>query len=104
MSHLLLTKPNLPDGWIDVSIGEAHLVRQNLLDIFQISGELELGYLKDKDLIYPDPTGYQPLVDHLEDKHNAPVIITNGAKQGLGAAFYALKKKGYGYCGMKSPY
>jgi aspartate/methionine/tyrosine aminotransferase len=104
MNDLLLAKPNLPEGWIDTTIGEPHLVRENLLKVFQISGELNLGFIKKEDLIYPNPVGYKPLVEHLEAKHKAPVIITNGAKQALGACFYALRKKGYDYCGMKSPY
>lgn len=104
MNDLLLAKPNLPEGWIDTTIGEPHLVRANLLKIFHLSGELKMGYLKDTDLIYPDPVGFKPLVQHLEDKHKAPIIITNGAKQGLGASFYALKKMGHNYCAMKSPY
>jgi aspartate/methionine/tyrosine aminotransferase len=55
-------------------------------------------------LVYPAPTGYPPLVKHLEDKHGTPVIITNGAKQALGAVFYALKKLGHNFCYEKSPH
>lgn len=104
MSDILLAKPKLPPDWIDVSVGEPYLVRDNLIKIFQVEEELKTAHLKVEDLIYPAPTGYQPLVRHLEEKHRAPVIITNGAKQALGAVFYALKKKGWNYCGMKSPY
>lgn len=53
---------------------------------------------------YPNPTGYQPLVQMLEEKHGHPVIITNGAKQALGACFYALKKLGKQNLGMMEPY
>jgi aspartate/methionine/tyrosine aminotransferase len=104
MSDILLAKPKLPPDWIDVSVGEPYLVRDNLIKVFQLEEELKIGHLNLEDLVYPAPTGYQPLVRHLEEKHGAPVIITNGAKQALGACFYALKKMGWGYCGMKSPY
>jgi aspartate/methionine/tyrosine aminotransferase len=104
MSDILLAKPKLPDGWLDVSVGEPYLVRDNLIKVFQLEEELKIGHLKADELVYPYPTGYQPLVKHLEEKHGAPVIITNGAKQALGACFYALKKMGWNYCGEKSPY
>lgn len=104
MSDILLAKPKLPPDWIDVSVGEPYLVRDNLIKVFQLEGELKIAHLKVEDLIYPAPTGYQPLVKHLEDKHGAPVIITNGAKQALGAVFYALKKMGWNYCHEKSPH
>lgn len=104
MSDILLAKPKLPPDWIDVSVGEPYLVRDNLIKIFQVEEELKTAHLKVEDLVYPAPTGYQPLVRHLEEKHRAPVIITNGAKQALGAVFYALKKLGWNYCGEKSPH
>jgi aspartate/methionine/tyrosine aminotransferase len=104
MSDILLAKPKLPPDWIDVSVGEPHLVRDTLFKVFQVEEELKIGHLKVDDLVYPAPTGYPPLVKHLEDKHGAPVIITNGAKQALGACFYALKTMGKEYVAMKSPH
>lgn len=104
MDNLLLAKPNLPPDFIDCSVGEPHLVRDNLIKIFQLEEELKIGHLKKDELIYPAPTGYQPLVKHLEDKHGAPVIITNGAKQALGAVFYALGRLGYSVVGMRNPH
>jgi aspartate/methionine/tyrosine aminotransferase len=104
MSDILLAKPILPPDWIDVSVGEPYLVRDNLIKVFQLEEELKIAHLKVEDLVYPRPTGYPPLVKHLEDKHGAPVIITNGAKQALGAAFYALRMMGKEYVAMKSPY
>lgn len=104
MSDILLAKPKLPPDWIDVSVGEPYIVRDNLIKIFQLEEELKIGHLKVDELVYPAPTGYPPLVKHLEDKHGAPVIVTNGAKQALGAVFYALKKMGWNYCGEKSPH
>lgn len=104
MSDMLLAKPKLPEGWIDCSVGEPHLVRENLIKTFQLEEELKHGHVKLNELIYPSPNGYEPLVRHLEEKHGAPVIITNGAKQALGAVFYALKKMGRDLVGMTVPY
>lgn len=104
MTDILLCKPKLPPDWIDVSVGEPYLVRDNLIKVFQLDGELKISHLKIDDLTYPAPTGYPPLVRLLEEKHGAPVIITNGAKQALGACFYALKKMGWNYCHEKSPF
>ncbi len=36
MSEILLAKPNLPEGWLDCSVGEAHVVREILLKHFSI--------------------------------------------------------------------
>lgn len=104
MSDILLAKPKLPPDWIDVSVGEPHLVKDNLIKIFQLEGELKLGHLNSDNLVYPSPNGYGPLVKHLEEKHKAPVIITNGAKQALGAVFYALRKMNKTLMGMEWPY
>lgn len=104
MSDILLAKPKLPPDWVDVSVGEPYLVRDNLIKVFQLEEELKIGHLKVEDLVYPAPTGYQPLVRHLEEKHGAPVIITNGAKQALGACFYALRKMDKTNMAMQLPY
>ena len=37
MSNILLDKPELPPGFIDVSVGEPHVVRDTLLKIFDLS-------------------------------------------------------------------
>lgn len=102
MSDILLAKPNLPEGFIDVSVGEPHVVRETLLKVFDLS----IWNLPKEDHLfeYPSPYGYKPLVSLLEAKYNAPVIITNGAKQALGAAFYALHKLGHTGVEMKTPY
>lgn len=102
MSDILLAKPVLPPDWIDVSVGEPHIVREKLLKVFDLS-IYELPKVEHM-YEYPSPTGYKPLVRLLEQKHNAPVIITNGAKQALGACFYALKNMGKETVGMKLPY
>ncbi len=102
MSDILLAKPQLPPDWIDVSVGEPHVVRENLLKVFNLT-PYELPNVA-KMFEYPEPQGYKPLVKMLEDKYKAPVVITNGAKQGLGACFYALKKMGKKFVGMRKPF
>jgi aspartate/methionine/tyrosine aminotransferase len=104
MSDLLLAKPKLPEGFIDVSVGEPYLIRDELLSTFNIQHDLKEFHLSDDDMGYPNPTGYQPLVEFLEVKHGAPVIVTNGAKQALGAVFYALSRLGKKTIGMRNPY
>jgi aspartate/methionine/tyrosine aminotransferase len=104
MSDILLTKPKLDPSVIDLSVGEPYLVREHLFKTFQLEDELKRSTVSMDDLSYPSSTGYAPLVRHLEDKHGSPVIITNGAKQGLAANFYALNKLGYSTVFQKCPY
>lgn len=98
----LLAKPVLPPDWIDVSVGEPHVVREHLMDVFDI-GVYELPKV-DHMYEYPSPNGYKPLLQLLEDKYKHPIIITNGAKQALGACFYALQRMGKKTVGMRTPY
>jgi aspartate/methionine/tyrosine aminotransferase len=102
MSDILLSKPKLPADWIDVSVGEPHIVRETLFKVFDLS-LYELPKVEHM-WEYPSPNGYHKLVQLLEDKHQAPVIITNGAKQALGATFYALNQLERINVGMKLPY
>jgi len=104
MTDILLAKPKLPPDFIDVSVGEPHLVRDNLINIFNLDSSFQNVNTSLQDMSYPHPTGYQPLVKFLEEKHGAPVIITNGAKQALGAVFYALRKNGRLQLNMRKPY
>jgi aspartate/methionine/tyrosine aminotransferase len=102
MSDILLSKPKLPADWLDVSVGEPYIVREKLFEVFDMS-DWKLPAV-DHEWEYPPPAGYKPLVDLLEWKHNAPVVITNGAKQALGASFYALKKLDRAAVTMRVPY
>lgn len=102
MSDILLAKPKLPPGFIDVSVGEPYVVREKLFEIFDMK-DWQLPTI-DHAWEYQPPNGYKPLVDLLEWKHQAPVVITNGAKQGLSACLYALKQMGKTTIGMRSPY
>lgn len=102
---MLLAKQNLPEGHIDCAVGEAHIIRDTLFKTFGTNylNNLVFTSLEDKSE-YPPASGYDPLVKFLENKHNAPVIITNGAKQGLAASFYALHKMGKRNIGMRNPF
>ena len=102
MSEILLAKPVLPPGFIDLSVGEPHVVRDILFEIFDMS-QYQLPQVSHM-WEYPASTGYRPLIKLLEDKHQAPVLVTNGAKQALGASFYALQKMGKRTVGMRNPY
>jgi len=102
MSDILLAQPILPEGFIDCSVGEPHIIRDTLLNILNI--ESCMPDVTWKDFVYPSPCGNPELVSYLEKKHGAPVVITNGAKQALGASFYALNKMKKPFLGMKNPY
>ena len=102
MSNFLLAKTSMPEGWLDCSIGEPHIVREIFASIFDIT-QYTLPNVEGM-FEYPEPKGYKPLVSLLEDKYQAPIIITNGAKNALGASFYALKKMGKFNVGMRTPY
>jgi aspartate/methionine/tyrosine aminotransferase len=104
MSEILLAKPKLPEGWIDVSVGEPHVVREALLQTFDLDLTHHPIPTVERMHEYPLPTGYKPLVEMLEACHGSPVIITNGAKQALGATFYALNRMGLKKVSMRNPY
>lgn len=102
MKDILLAKPKLLDGWIDCATGESHIVREALIKTFDLDSRYSA--YNAKHMEYQPASGYDPLVKLLEDKHSAPVIITNGAKQALSASFYALHKIGKRKLGMRTPY
>jgi aspartate/methionine/tyrosine aminotransferase len=89
------------DMVIDLRVGEARVLRDITRTLFGL--DTVSVQMKPTDWEY-QPEGHEPLVKHLEDKHNARVIITNGANQGLHAAMYALKTKGYDNMGIRLPY
>lgn len=103
MSDILLAKPTLPEGWIDTSVGEASLIRENFFNHYSL-GEENINKIPPLLLEYPPPNGFKSLTSLLEEKYQAPVVVTNGAKQALGASFYCLKKLGVQTLGMKTPY
>jgi aspartate/methionine/tyrosine aminotransferase len=93
----VLEKHNLPGDYIDLAVGEATIVKDVLLSMFDVSYKVD-------DFAYQSPAGYRPLVAFLEDKHNAPVVMCAGAKQALCASFYALKQMGKSSIHMRTPY
>jgi aspartate/methionine/tyrosine aminotransferase len=102
MTHDPLIRKTLAPDVIDLCVGEAHLIRKALVETFP----LELFTLRDVDVHcdYQQPEGYPPLVELLEARHGAPVVITSGAKQGLAACFYAAKCMGVTGVTMRAPY
>jgi aspartate/methionine/tyrosine aminotransferase len=101
---LLLAKQKASKGIIDAATGEATIVRDALLSTFDLDKEAFSIRLDDERCEYPTPNGIKSLVKLLEDKYQAPVIITNGAKQGLSAAFFACIKLGITTYNMRTPY
>lgn len=103
MGDILLAIKDAVPGTIDLTVGEPHTIKRALFENFDISNfqisSNELSFWE-----YQKPNGYGPLVSFLEKKHSAPVIITNGAKNGLTAYFYACSKMGIKRIGMKLPY
>jgi len=102
-----LVKNNFFDGTIDLAVGEARIVRDALfttLDLYRSQNQLNIDLYSNNKCEYQQPTGYPPLVKFLENKYQAPVVICNGAKNCLGAVFYALNKLGKKKLGLSSPY
>ena len=92
MTETLLAKPKLLPGYIDCAVGESYSVKAALTKHFDLSS-YTISYSESL-YEYPFSNGYPDLVKLLEEKHQAPVIITNGATQGLAASFFALNKMG----------
>lgn len=86
---------------LDLRIGEARAIRDVTCRLFDLKRiHVEMGPI---DWEYQS-NGYRPLIQYLEDKYAANVIITNGANQALHAAIYALKHKGFNNLGIRTPY
>jgi aspartate/methionine/tyrosine aminotransferase len=98
---MLLAKLPIPEGWVDMGIGESSVLYGNALTllskkIIKIPTNLNLKYLP--------PAGYPPLVKTLESKYKLPAIVTVGAKQGLLASFLTLKRLGVTHIVTTRPY
>lgn len=98
----LLAKPVLPPDFIDVATGEPFLVRESFHQYFPTT-QIQLKHYSSL-WEYQKPNGLNKLVNLLEEKHQAPVIVTNGAKQGLSACFHALKVSGIKSIGTTTPF
>lgn len=100
-SLMVLARKDLPPGWIDLSLGEPFLVQKRfdkhygLLDIFKS---------RVPNVRYPHSEGDPELIDRLKERFPGNIIVTNGAKQALGAVFYSLKATNRARVGLPAPY
>jgi aspartate/methionine/tyrosine aminotransferase len=102
MTDVLAARPKLPPDWIDLAVGEAYVVKQALAQQLDIHTP---PVLVSEDLEYPHPAGYEPLIELLQQWFiEEKILITNGAKQALGAMAYALNKMGKTTISLPSPY
>lgn len=94
-NDMMLARGQLPEGWIDLAIGEPEVVRKNLITVLNKTKFNPL--LASNNLnshIYPPSEGVPQLVEFLKQKHGYKyVVITVGAKQGISAALHAVKGK-----------
>lgn len=97
MTALLLAKNQV--GEIDLSIGEPSLVQEILLQHYSPAINLQIDSLN-----YPYSAGRRDIVEYLEDRHKAKIIMTCGAKQAMAAAFFALRQHGYKRISTRTPY
>jgi aspartate/methionine/tyrosine aminotransferase len=102
LSDLLVKRP-VSDDVIDAAIGEAHVVKEALFNTFTNIFPYQLPQTPNM-FEYLSPEGYPPLVELLENKYKAKVVITCGAKQALSAVCYSLNQMGKSTVGLKSPF
>ena len=100
----LLVKNGAPSEFTDLAIGEAHMAREALFKALGHNSSFRVDLEQNRAAEYQEPAGYEPLRRLLEEKHKAPVVITNGAKQGLAALFSVLRKLGKERVGIRCPY
>jgi aspartate/methionine/tyrosine aminotransferase len=92
---------------IDLSTNDPSLIREALFRHFNINDGRAYEMIVPSNIneySHQPHTGYAPFVKYLEDKHKAPVVITNGAKQALSAVCYALFKMDKRSIGMRAPF
>ncbi len=91
-----LQKVLLGPDWIDLSFGEPKVVMDALFRQLNRFGDpFKMPTLYDLPKWEYQPAAGKPdLVKILEEKYGEKVVVTNGAKQALGAALYAFRKSG----------
>lgn len=94
-------------GTINLAVGEPFFLQHHLYNRTIFSDELATG-LRFAETAYPPLGGDHGLIDRIK-KYVAPgydyIVITNGAKQGIAAAFYAAKEvMGFKAVYHKPPY
>lgn len=106
MSDAKLQKVTLGPDWIDLSFGEPKVVMQALFrQLNRFGSPVFMPTLYDlPQWEYQPAAGKPDLVKILEEKHDARVVIANGAKQALAAAIYAFKQHGFSRVDYQRPY
>lgn len=98
--EMRLARVDLGPGWIDLGYGEPVIVKEILRKYITLdNSKLDL-----LNAVYQPPKGNKDLIDLLEKKYKTDVVVTNGAKHGVAAVMYALKKLGYSDCAIPTPY
>lgn len=90
----------LQPGWIDLGIGEARLVRRALENTLGVDFLLRS---EDSELDYQPAQGNLALLSEIETLHEAPCVVTIGAKQGVYAALTVAKQRGCRRVGIRAP-
>lgn len=99
---MLLAKSPLPEGWIDMGIGEAAIVREALMSTFR--GLKSWSPSRKINFSYQEPRGLPRLVKILNSEYGIPVTVTVGAKNGLFLVFKALRRMGFSAVVSTAPY
>lgn len=106
-NDVLMARTKLPKDHIDLGIGEPHILREAVLKCFNLR-YTDMERYDFSSLEHPweyaPPNGYPALVKLLEERYNAPVVVTIGAKHGIFAALHALKQTGVKSVAYRSPY
>lgn len=106
MSDIKLQKIILPPDFIDLSFGEPKIIAEACMRNINFAGSSfampDLSSLSQYE--YQPAQGNLKLISLLENKYNARVVVTNGAKHGLAAVFHVLKKHGYNDIYYDVPY
>jgi hypothetical protein len=91
-----LQKVILGPDWIDLSFGEPKVVMNALFRQLNRFGDpFKMPTLHDLPKWEYQPAAGKPdLVKILEEKYDAKVVVTNGAKQALAAAIFSFKRSG----------
>jgi aspartate/methionine/tyrosine aminotransferase len=105
-SDAKLQKVILGPDWIDLSFGEPKVVAQALYRNLSIFGD-PFQMPTRSDLLkweYQPAAGNPKLIQLLEEKYDAKVVVCNGAKHALAATLNAFKKSGIDNIYYDSPY
>jgi aspartate/methionine/tyrosine aminotransferase len=106
MDDAKLQKVILGPDWIDLSYGEPKVVMSAMIrQLGRDGSNFSMPNISDlSKWEYQPAAGNPKLVEFLENKYNAKVLVCNGAKQALAAVFYAYRQSGYDYIDYSVPY